>query len=115
DFIFRHLKEKDRAWDCGTGNGQVATFLSAYFDEVVASDISVRQLSNAPKIENVTYVKCAERLLSHPDQFFDLITVAQAIHWFDFDKFFQEVKRVGKPDSLLAVWGYGLLKINVEV
>lgn len=115
DFIFKYLREQGRAWDCGTGNGQVASVLSEYFDEVVASDISAQQLNNAPELENVTYVNCAEQLINYPDNYFDLVTVAQAIHWFDLDKFYKEVKRVGKPGSLLAVWGYGLLKINDKV
>lgn len=115
DFVFKHLKVQCRAWDCGTGNGQVAKVLSKYFEKVVASDISPQQLGNAPQIENVTYVKCAEQLSDYPDRYFDLITVAQAIHWFDLDKFYKEVFRVGNTNGLLAVWGYGLLKINEEV
>ena len=44
-----------------------------------------------------------------------MITVAQAIHWFDLDAFFSEIKRVLKPGGLLAVWGYGLLRIDSRV
>jgi SAM-dependent methyltransferase len=38
---------------------------------------------------------------------FDLITVAQAIHWFRFDDFYAEVKRTLKPGGIIAVIGYG--------
>ena len=44
------------------------------------------------------------------DNTFDLITVAQAIHWFDFEEFYIEVKRVAKPQAIIAVIGYGLIK-----
>ena len=46
-FIFRHLTEKKVAWDCATGNGQVAQYLASYFNEVYATDISQQQLDHA--------------------------------------------------------------------
>lgn len=115
EFIFSHVKNYQSAWDCGTGNGQVATVLAKKFKSVVASDISEQQLSQAPATENVTYVKAAGQLSDLPGSHFDLITVAQAIHWFDFETFYKEVDRVGKQGSLLAVWGYSLLSVNDEI
>lgn len=114
DFIYTNLKGSERAWDCGTGNGQVAAVLAKHFKRVVATDISEQQLSKAPAIENISYEKCREELPDYPENFFDLITVAQAIHWFDFEKFYNEVNRVGKQNGLLAVWGYELLRVNAE-
>jgi SAM-dependent methyltransferase len=99
-----------RAWDCATGNGQVAVLLSEYFAEVVATDISEQQLRNAVQKPNIIYkVEPAE----HPslaDDSVDLIVVAQAVHWFDFDLFFREVLRVLRPEGVVALIGYGLIK-----
>ncbi|MEL6193812.1 MAG: class I SAM-dependent methyltransferase, partial [Bacteroidota bacterium] len=103
------------AWDCATGNGQVALSLANHFEEVFATDISSHQLALAPKRENITYA-CSRAENAHfPDNHFDLITVAQALHWFDREHFFQEVHRVSKPSGVLAIWGYGLPKINYKV
>ncbi|EJF11590.1 MULTISPECIES: class I SAM-dependent methyltransferase [Pontibacter] len=100
------------AWDCATGNGQVAGMLASFFDQVVATDISENQLKNAVQLPNISYrVEQAEES-SLPDHAVDLVVVAQAVHWFDFDRFYQEVKRVLKPDGLIAVIGYGLLSTH---
>lgn len=114
DFIFSHVKKFDVAWDCGTGNGQVARDLSTRFKVVEASDISEQQLANAYKAENIFYTKADEKT-NFPDAHFDLITVAQAIHWFNISEFFKEVKRVAKKDAIIAVWGYSLPTLNPEV
>ncbi|HEX6891169.1 MAG TPA: class I SAM-dependent methyltransferase [Chryseolinea sp.] len=114
-FIFGNLKTKNRAWDCATGNGQVAGFLANYFDQVYATDISQQQLNNAIKRDNIFYSVSPAEKTGFEDQQFDLITVAQALHWFDREKFYNEAKRVGKKGSLLAIWGYGLLYIQPDV
>jgi len=114
DFIFTHVKKFNNAWDCGTGNGQVARDLSSRFKNVFATDISEGQLANAYQANNIFYSKAGETT-NFPDQSIDLITVAQAIHWFDIPKFYEEVKRVAGPDALLAVWGYSLLNITPEI
>lgn len=114
DFIFTHVRKFDSAWDCGTGNGQVARDLSTQFKIVEATDISEKQLANAFKAENIFYSKAGEKT-TFPNHQFDLITVAQAIHWFDIPKFYEEVQRVGKKDAIIAVWGYSLLSSNPEI
>jgi SAM-dependent methyltransferase len=114
-FVLSHAAGRERAWDCGTGNGQVASVLAAHFTDVQATDISENQLQQAPPLPNVSYRLSRAEQTPFPDQFFDLITVAQALHWFDFRAFFHEVKRLGRPGALLALWGYGLLRINPEV
>ncbi len=114
DFLFRQVKSFDLAWDAGTGNGQAAEVLATRFKNVLATDISEKQLEQAVKAPNIRYVVAAETS-NLPDQSVDLITVAQAIHWFDRPKFYEEVKRVAKPGAVLAVWVYGLLKISDTV
>ena len=117
--LYEHLlslcPQKQRLWDCGTGNGQVARVLASYFQQVDASDISQKQLDQAAPEANINYLLCRSEQSPFPDFSFDLITVAQAIHWFDFKPFFKEVKRVAKPGACLAVWAYGLLKIDKEI
>jgi ubiquinone/menaquinone biosynthesis C-methylase UbiE len=105
----------ENAWDCGTGNGQVAEKLAGMFTNVYATDISQAQLENAAKLPNIIYsVQPAEKTDFKPN-FFDLIIVAQAVHWFDFERFYSEVKRTAKCNSLLAIIGYARLKITQEL
>lgn len=105
---------KSRAWDCGTGNGQVAGELAEIFREVKATDISDNQLQNAVNKPNITYsVQPAEKTV-FPNHHFNLITVGQAVHWFNFNSFYKEVKRCSKPGGIILILGYGLLKGNKE-
>jgi len=115
NFIFSQVREFGTAWDCGTGNGQVAGVLSEKFEKVYATDISLNQLQKAVPKDNITYVHARAERVPMQDQSVDLITVAQAIHWFDFNAFYEEVRRVAKPSALLAVWGYGLLSISPKL
>ena len=114
-FIYERLSHFGAAWDCGTGNGQVAVKLAERFDHVYATDLSANQLAQAPQRPNITYRMQRAEDASFDSQPFDLITVAQAIHWFDFKAFYATVNRVLKPDGLLAVWGYTLLTVNDAV
>ncbi len=109
DFIFRLVENKKRAWDCGTGNGQVALELAKQFQKVHATDISKQQLEQAPDHPNITYSIQQAEVPAFPDAYFDLITVAQAIHWFHFKQFYQEVNRTIKKGGIFAVIGYGLI------
>lgn len=105
--ILKYVPNTQFAWDCGAGSGQFTQLIAPYFEQVVATDLSVQQLQQAPYFDNVSYqVQSAEKTV-FADQSFDLITVAQAIHWFNFDAFYQEVKRTLKKDGVLAVIGYG--------
>ena len=115
EYIFSYVKDFGHAWDCATGNGQAAKRLSRTFGRVEASDISQKQLDNAWQAANIHYHVCPAESTPFNDDQFDLITVAQALHWFDFDRFFTEVKRVLRPSGVLAVWTYGLLSINPEI
>ena len=109
-FLFSHVNEKEYAWDCGTGNGQVAVELAKQFTKVYATDISRQQLSEAPARNNIEYSVQKAENVSFPDNGFDLVTVAQAIHWFNINKFYDEVQRTLKTDGLIAVIGYGLVQ-----
>lgn len=112
DFLFSQLTAFERAWDCGTGNGQVAVKLAERFEVVLATDISEAQLSHAPEKENIMYRVTRAEQTDLPMEFFDLITVGQAMHWFDFEPFFAEAKRVARTGSWMAAWGYGLCEME---
>lgn len=112
DFILTHMNEREAAWDCGTGSGQVAAYLASYFGVVYASDISPQQLNYAAKKKSIEYAVMPAEQTDYASESFDLITVAQAIHWFNFDRFYKEVNRTAKNNALLAVIGYGMLRIN---
>jgi len=117
--LFEYLSgispEKKIAWDCATGNGQCAYELSKYFSLVLATDASSSQIEQAKKQKNIAYsVSVAERSSIETGSV-DLVAVAQALHWFDQEKFFSEVKRVLKPKGVLAVWSYNLLKIRSDL
>ena len=112
DFILSHVQNKETAWDCGTGNGQVAAVLADFFRTVYATDISEDQLRQASVRDNIVYKVEAAEQTDFADNLFDLITVAQAVHWFDFERFYGEAKRTLKPNGLIAVMGYGLVRCN---
>lgn len=110
--LIAQLNGLDSAWDCGAGSGQLTQLIAPYFQHVVATDLSQNQLDQAPALSNVQYLQQAAEQTSFADQSFDLITVAQAIHWFDFEKFYAEVKRTLKLNGLFAVIGYGLIQLD---
>ena len=103
------------AWDCGTGNGQAAIGLAAYFDRVYATDASAEQIARAQPYEKVEYHVESAGHVSLPDSIVDLVTVAVAVHWFNFDEFYREVRRVLKPDGVLAVWTYSFTEISPKI
>lgn len=115
EYILGFVKQKELAWDCGTGNGQSAAELSGHFKKIFATDISRKQLDHAVKKENIIYALEPAEKTSLTDGSVDLITVAQAIHWFRFEEFYEEVRRVAKPGAALAVWTYSLLRISEEI
>lgn len=103
------------AWDVGCGNGQAARALAEHFDRVVASDPSAEQIAMAPPHPRIDYrVEPAEHC-SLESTSVDLVTVAQALHWFEPTGFHAEVARVLRPGGLLAVWCYGLCRVSPEV
>ncbi len=113
--IISLVKARELCWDCGTGNGQVARVLSGFFKSVKATDISLAQLENSYRAANIDYAVGRAEQSSFPDDYFDLITAAQAVHWFDFSHFFKEVVRVSKNGGIVALWGYGLLRFDNEL
>jgi SAM-dependent methyltransferase len=103
------------AWDCGTGNGQAAIGLATVFDRVIATDASEKQISSAQPHEHVEYrVAPAENSGVQSDTV-DLIMVAQALRWFDLERFYAEARRVLKPHGILAASAYNLLQVEPTI
>jgi len=103
------------AWDCGTGNGQAAVRLASVFDRVIATDASEKQIANAEPQERVEYRVAPAENSGIESETIDLIMVAQALHWFDLNRFYAEVQRVLKPDGVLAASAYNLLHIDPAI
>jgi SAM-dependent methyltransferase len=115
DFVASLPRRRGLAWDCATGNGQAAVDLAERFERVVATDASAQQLEHATPHPRVEYRQALAERSGLEDGSADLVTVATAVHWFDFDRFYAEVERVLAPDGALAVWAYDLARIAPEV
>jgi SAM-dependent methyltransferase len=119
DELIRYLSSitarRSIAWDCATGNGQAAVALAAHFDRVIATDASAQQIENAEPHERVRYTVAPAEASGLDAESVDLITVAQALHWFDIPAFFAEARRVLTPGGIVAVWAYNLLSVSPEI
>ncbi|UVS67766.1 class I SAM-dependent methyltransferase [Nitrososphaera viennensis] len=115
EFLAVLVGRRELAWDCATGNGQAAALLAGYFKQVVASDASKKQIENARAGPNVRFAVFPAEKPDLADNSVDLITVAQALHWFRFDDFYREVRRVARKDAVIAAWTYGLHSVSPEV
>jgi SAM-dependent methyltransferase len=115
DYIAALVHAKEAAWDCATGNGQAAVGLSNIFAKVEATDVSPEQIANAFGSDNVTYSIQPSEMTNFQDNHFDLVNVAQALHWFDYDKFWDEVSRVLKPSGVFVAYSYIWPVVNPAV
>ena len=115
DWLADIAPRRECAWDCGAGSGQATLPLAKRFRHVYATDLSAAQLATAPSIANVEYRVAPAEASGLPDAAVDLITVAQALHWFDPVRFHAEVRRVARPGGLIAAWGYNRLRIGHPV
>jgi len=105
-FLATTVASRDVAWDCATGNGQAATHLARRFGRVIATDESAEMIAQAPRVPRIEYRAAEAEDSGIEARSVDLVTVASAIHWFDLDKFYAEVRRVVKPGGVLAAWTY---------
>jgi ubiquinone/menaquinone biosynthesis C-methylase UbiE len=116
-FLASLVENHHAAWDCATGNGQGAGGLAKYFSYVYATDASAAQIAEAERLENIIYSVTTAEDSKLADHSVSLVTVFQAFHWFDIDKFFMEVKRVLTPNGVIAIIGYntavtGITKVD---
>lgn len=115
DYLGSIAPSRQLAWDCGTGNGQAAGGLASVFDRVIATDASEKQIANARSHATIEYRVAPAENSDIGSETIDLILVAQALHWFDLDRFYAEVRCVLKPDGILAASAYNLLHIEKAI
>jgi ubiquinone/menaquinone biosynthesis C-methylase UbiE len=119
DELFKFLSSvtpgHNLAWDCATGSGLAAHGLVRYFQKVIATDASEQQIKNAVHHKNISYKVAPAHKTTIQMESIDLITVAQALHWFEFDRFYNEAVRVLKQNGVIAVWTYNLLTVSPEI
>ena len=115
DYVATLPRHRGTVWDVGTGNGQAALGLAERFERVIGTDPSAQQLEHAEPHPRVEYRVAPAEDSGLPDASIDLVTAAQAFHWFDFDRFFAEVRRVLVPGGAVVVWTYNLARVSPEV
>ena len=115
EWLASRCEQRRAAWDCATGNGQAAEGLGSWFERVAASDVSFAQVSQATRARGLHFAVCAAERSAFRDAAFDLVAVAQALHWLDLPRFWGEVARVARPGGLFAAWGYDGLESTPDV
>ena len=108
DYLASVAPKDSTVWDCACGNGQASVDLAARFHRVIATDASREQVASAAPNAKIEYRVATAEQSGLPDRAAGLVTVAQALHWFNFDRFYAEAKRVLKPGGAIAVWAYGI-------
>lgn len=106
DFLFSFVNGRDVAIDVGAGNGQASKVLATHFNKVWACEPSKEQIIHAYQHPRIEYFCVKAETTGLPTQMADLVTVAQAIHWFDLEKFWEEVARIAKSGAILSFWTY---------
>lgn len=110
--ISRLVKYRGVVWDVGCGSGQMSVPLAEHFQLVCASDISEKQVAEAPGHKGILYTVQPAEQTDFPDEFFDMVVAAQSIHWFNHEAFYREVNRVLGDGGVMVAVAYGLISIN---
>src|ERR1700722_6174309 len=114
DYLAQSCRRHDFAWDCACGSGQATLDLAERFASVLATDASAAQLAAAPAHANVHYRVAPAAQSGLEAECVDIVTVAQALHWFDLAAFYAEVDRVLRSAGVLAAWTYGVMHLEGE-
>lgn len=112
DWLASQCGEHGLAWDCGAGSGQASLELARHFSRVIATDASAAQIAQAAPHPRIEYRVAPAEESGLEECSADLVIVAQALHWFDLDRFYAEVRRVLKPGGVIAVWSYGVQEVE---
>jgi SAM-dependent methyltransferase len=114
-WIAEQCSHRRLAWDAGCGNGQASAGLAIHFDRVIATDPSAAQIAAARPFDRVEFrVEAAESPTLEQGSA-DLVLVAQALHWFDQERFHAAVRRTLHPAGCFVALCYGLLRIEEGV
>ncbi|MFY9288553.1 MAG: class I SAM-dependent methyltransferase [Alphaproteobacteria bacterium] len=111
-WLAEQTEEHDTAWDCACGNGQASINLAEQYNKVIATDLSQEQIEAAKPNPKIEYRVATAEKSGLDDHSINLVTVAQAAHWFSFDAFYKEVRRVLKKKGVIALWSYDLLSLD---
>lgn len=107
DFLAEIAPARELAWECGCGSGQLSVDLASRFERVIATDASAKQLAEAEPHPRIDY-RCATAERSGLSSgIADAVVAAQAAHWFDLPAWYREVRRVAKPEAIVAAISYG--------
>jgi SAM-dependent methyltransferase len=115
EFLARAAPAREEAWDAGTGTGQAASGLAQYFGHVTATDASATQIAQATPHEKISYRVASAEASGVSARSVDVVSAAQALHWFDRPRFWAEVRRVLRPRGVIAVWTYVMLQIAPDI
>ena len=115
DHLVRLAPRREWAWDCGAGSGQTARSLAPRVARVLATDVSLRQLSRLHAERGIERVVAIAEAAPIQARCVDLIVVSAALHWFDRPRFYAEVRRVARPGAIVAVWSYFHSRIEPAV
>jgi ubiquinone/menaquinone biosynthesis C-methylase UbiE len=114
DYLATLVPRNSLVWDCAAGNGQAAVDLAQRFEKVIATDASREQIASAKPHPDIEFRVAPAEQSGLADKSVALITVAQALHWFDLERFYTEANRVLRPNGVLAVWAYGINEVEGE-
>ncbi len=100
------------AVDVGCGNGQLTVQLASRFVSVIGADPSADQLAHAVRHERVRYAVGAAESIDVEASSASVVTAAQAAHWFDRPRFYDEVRRVLVARGVVALITYGVPELE---
>jgi SAM-dependent methyltransferase len=112
DYLAGLAPARDVALDVGCGSGQLSVLLAERFGRVIATDASARQVESATPHARVEYRVAPAEASNLAPASVDLITAAQAAHWFDLPAFYAEARRIARPGAILALVTYGVLQAD---
>ena len=115
EYLASLVASRERAWDCATGNGQAALGLTPFFQTIIATDASEQQIHNATPHEKISYVVAQSERSPIASHLIDVVTIAQAMHWLDFGRFYAEMNRVVRMGGVIAAWCYGWTQIEPKI
>ncbi|MCL2123531.1 MAG: class I SAM-dependent methyltransferase [Desulfovibrionaceae bacterium] len=103
DFIMGLVGKNAVIADIGAGTGKFTVALAARGCAVIAVEPNADMRSKLPVLPNLRVVDGTAEATGLPDSSVDVVTCAQAFHWFDGEKFKAECMRILKPGERIFV------------